>query len=86
MKSALFKSYFRESAVGVSGYMRKCGISLRSLQGQGSFANSSARQTPLHVRQSVGFVVFQSQNAGGTAEIMFFRPESLKDSGLYFYL
>ena len=34
MKSALFKSYFRESAAGVSGYMRKCGISLRSLFGQ----------------------------------------------------
>ena len=34
MKSALFKSYFRESAVGVSRYMRKCGISLRSLLGQ----------------------------------------------------
>ena len=62
MKSALFKSYSRESAVGVSGYMRKCGISLRSLLGQSrSSTNSQARQTPLRVRQSVGFVFSKSK-------------------------
>ena len=37
MKSAVFKAIFRESAVGASGYLRKCGISLRSLLGQRFF-------------------------------------------------
>ena len=83
MKSALFRSYFRESAVGVSGYMRKCGISLRSLQGQGSFANSSARQTPLHVRQSVGFV-FQAKMRVVPRKFMFFRPNSPKENWDFF--
>lgn len=69
MKSAKPSAYCRESAVGASGYMSGCGISLRSLRGQSRLSMiSPARSDTVTGRTKCWLCVLQSQNAGGTAE------------------
>ena len=85
MKSALFRSYFRESAVGVSGYMRKQGISLRSLSDQSHVINSRTRQTPLSVNKVLALFCNAKMRVV-PRKLCFSVPILERESGLYFYL
>ena len=85
MKSAAFEAIFRESALGVSRYLQKVSISLRSLLGQScrSRTISQARQTPLSVGKVLALYSTRSK-CGWYRGIMYFRPESSWIRDFYF--
>ena len=85
MKSAPFKAFFRESAVGVSRYLQKCGISLRSLPGQSQISTISPARNRHRYKSGkvLALYCFTKSECGWYRGKMFFRPESRNGFGTF---
>ena len=77
MKSAVFKAIFRESAVGVSGYLRKTLHFPSELARSKIFRLVGHGMTPLHVCKVLALFCKVRMRVV-PRKSMFFRPESLR--------
>ncbi len=84
MKSAAFEGIFQRVCVWCEQTFAKGWHFPSELAESRSIStNSSARQTPLKVRQSVGFV-FEPKCGWYRGNFLFFRPNSLLRIGTFF--